>query len=582
VHKLLLRQLKRFFGSPAAVPDELGSFIAAVDEAYVQADHDRELLEHSMETVSAELIDRYDRLQHALAESRRTEEHLNGALSLVHATLDATTDGIVVLDADGNVVQMNRRFADIWSLPDHIAASQDSSVGLEFVLDQVEGPEQFLARVREVQAAPEEESFDVLRFKDGRVFERYSKPHTLDGATVGRVWSFRDVTERMRLEEQLRQSQKMEAVGSLAGGIAHDFNNLLTVIQGHAQLLLSERDLPEQHRADLDDIVEAGERAATLTRQLLAFSRKQILQPIVLDLNSVVRNLEPMLRRLIGEDFEIVTDLMEGPCTVTADAGQLEQVIMNLVVNARDASESGGRVEISTRLHEADDNELRTARGALPAGRYVSLAVRDDGPGIPRALQGRVFEPFFTTKAPGMGTGLGLATVYGIVRQSEGVISLHSDEGSGATFTVHLPHVTGASPSEVRRVSPAPLRGRETILLAEDEDGVRRFVQRALERMGYRVLAARDGHAAARLAIDHGDDIDLVLTDVVMPDGGGRELVEWMQARRPGISALYMSGYTDDEIVRRGVLQSRTRVLEKPIGPDDLARAVRQALDATG
>jgi signal transduction histidine kinase/ActR/RegA family two-component response regulator len=580
VHKLLDRQLKRCFGSAGDVPEVLLPFIAVVDEAYRQTEADRLLLDHSMETVSEEMVERYQLLQEALAESQRAEMEMAGALSLLEATLESTTDGMLVVDGAGKMVRMNQKFVDLWRIPEHVVSSQDDASALAFAAHQLEHPDEFLSKVHELYSHPEAESFDVLRFKDRRVFERYSKPQRVAGETVGRVWSFRDVTGRLQLEDQLRQSQKMEAIGSLAGGVAHDFNNLLMVITGHAEFLLEDLGQSRHDCPNVDEILRAASRAAELTHQLLAFSRKQILQPVVLDLNAVVVGLEPMLRRLIGEDIQTISVLSPDLSAVTADRGQMEQALMNLAVNARDAMPNGGRLIFETRNVRISDETEPVRSGTIPAGEYVLLSVRDNGCGVPRDLQGRIFEPFFTTKAAGKGTGLGLATVYGIVQQSGGFIWLDSEPGAGATFRIYLPRARGApTPGEVHPRHRPVSAGTETILLAEDEDSVREFVRRTLERQGYSVLCGSSGREAIRIAAEDGRRIDLILTDVVMPQMGGRELVESLRGPHPNARVLYMSGYTNDEIVRGGVLQTDTSFLQKPFTGTELALAVRDSLD---
>jgi PAS domain S-box-containing protein len=589
VHKRLARQVRRFFGSEEAVPEEIVPFVAAVGETYRQADDDRELLEHSMDTVSEELIERYERLQEALTESRRAEKEMSAALSLVEATLEATADGILVVDNEGRIVRTNQRFVELWGIPPDVLASRDDDRALAWVLDQLEDPDAFLARVRELYAEPEAESFDTIRFKNGQVLERYSKPQKLGGETVGRVWSFRDLTHRHALEEQLRHSQKMQAVGNLAAGVAHDFNNLLTVIQVHAAELRRDGDLADETLEGIDEIVDAAGRAADVTRQLLAFSRKQILRPVALDLNAVVRDVEPLLRRLLGEDIRIFTQLAEEIGAVVADPGQLGQVVVNLAINARDAMPHGGRLLITTERVNHEDSGSGGS-DAVPAGAYGVLTVSDTGHGIPPEDRDRIFEPFFTTKEMGQGTGLGLATVYGIVEQSGGHIRLGdpSDhpaigsaemDGRGATFRVYLPITEGPPVPTSPPIHPRQTAGSETILLAEDEPGVRDVIERILARSGYEVLVAGSGQDAANLASEHPGPIDLVLTDVVMPDMGGRELMTIVAQRRPDTPVLFMSGYTDDEVIRRGVITKETPFIQKPFLGQELIHAIREVLD---
>jgi len=389
----------------------------------------------------------------------------------------------------------------------------------------------------------------------------------------------RDVTARRQLEDQLRQAQKMEAVGQLAGGIAHDFNNLLTAILGCTQLLLHATPPEDARREDVEEIKNAGLRAAELTRQLLAFSRRQVLAPKLLDMNSVVANMDKMLRRLIGEDVALVTELAADLGPVNADPGQLEQVLLNLAVNARDAMPQGGRLTIAT-ANVVLTEEYAERHHRLPPGQYVLLAVSDTGVGMDEATQKHLFEPFFTTKEVGKGTGLGLATVYGIVKQSGGYIWVYSEPGHGTTVKVYLPRVAGAAePLPAAEAAPELRRGTETVLLVEDAAPVRTLARKSLENCGYRVLDAADGRAALDLSAHHAGGIDILVTDVVMPGMSGRELAERLAPLRPGMRVLYTSGYTDDAMVHQGVLRSGVAFLQKPFVPESLARKVREVLD---
>ena len=387
-----------------------------------------------------------------------------------------------------------------------------------------------------------------------------------------------DVTERKSLEEQLRQSQKMEAVGRLAGGIAHDFNNLLTIITGYCELMLNACGANEDQRSKIEEIRRAGERAALLTRQLLAFSRKQVLAPRILDLNVVIENLRKMIDRLIGEDIEFVIAPYPKLDMVRADPGQVEQIIMNLVVNARDAMPHGGRLTIETANVELDEAYARAHRPSLP-GHYVMIAVTDTGMGMDRETQKHIFEPFFTTKEQGKGTGLGLATVYGIVKQSGGFIWVYSEPGVGSSFKIYFPSVLGPMESlPVDRIEPGQLGGSETVLVAEDEQSLRLLIKETLERHGYKVLVASDGKEALRVSSRYDGPIHLLIADVVMPQMGGRQLARRLTRARPEIRVLYISGYTDDAIVHHGILDPNTAFLQKPFSPDSLARKVRTVL----
>jgi PAS domain S-box-containing protein len=400
-----------------------------------------------------------------------------------------------------------------------------------------------------------------------------------DGHLV-RVWGTqRDVTEQRHLEEQFRQSQKMEAVGQLAGGIAHDFNNLLTAILGNTQLLLRELPPGDSKRGDVEEIRKASERAASLTRQLLAYSRRQMLQPEVLDLNVVVAEMDKMLRRLIGEHIALVAVLAPDLGRVRADPNQIEQVIVNLAVNARDAMPDGGKLTVETANVDLDEAFAQAHLGSVP-GSYALLAVTDTGAGMDATVRAHLFEPFFTTKEVGKGTGLGLATVYGIVKQSGGYISVYSEPGHGSSFKIYLPRIAtpAEAPAGPQKGGPAP--GSETVLVVEDEPAVLTLSRRALEAQGYVVLAASDPLAALRVVERHGGTIHLLLTDVVMPGLSGRELADRLTAQRPGIRVLFMSGYPGDAVVQHGTLPSGSAFLQKPFSPDGLARKVRDVLDA--
>jgi PAS domain S-box-containing protein len=409
------------------------------------------------------------------------------------------------------------------------------------------------------------------------------------GRVSGLMALLQDVTERnladqqrAHLEAQLRQSQKMEAVGRLAGGVAHDFNNLLTAISGYAELLQGLSKPGEQARDYADEILKSALRASSLTRQLLAFSRRQVLQPRVLDLNGVISGMEGLLRRLIGEDVDFTARLAPDLWSVRADQNQIEQVIMNLAVNARDAMPSGGKLTVETRNLRLG-RDYTDSHGRVRTGPHVVLAVSDTGCGMDAEVCSHLFEPFFTTKEQGKGTGLGLATVYGIVKQSGGDIWVYSEPGRGSAFKIYLPAVEApadpAAPDTTRRQS---LRGTETILLVEDAEVVRRLLREILVQSGYKVLLACDGEEAIRISREHAGPIDLLITDVVMPRVGGRELAAQLSSDRPDLNVLYMSGYTEEAVSNHGILDPGSAFLEKPFSPDVLARKVRSVLERNG
>jgi two-component system, cell cycle sensor histidine kinase and response regulator CckA len=394
-----------------------------------------------------------------------------------------------------------------------------------------------------------------------------------------RTWGIsRDVTERMHLEEQLRNAQQLEAIGRLAGGVAHDFNNILSIIMGHGELLLAVMGADERARNGLEQIGRAAERAASLTQQLLAFSRKQVLQPKVLDLNEAVADVQKMLSRVIGEDIELVASLHPSLVPVKADPGQVEQVLMNLAVNARDAMPHGGKLVMETSNVEVGAERARDLE--LGVGRYAMLKVTDSGHGMDAATLSHVFEPFFTTKPMGKGTGLGLATVYGIVKQSGGSIQVESEVGRGTTFRIYFPVAEGAAGRRREPVAGEKVEGgTETILLAEDEPDLRELARIFLEGYGYKVLEAASAEQAIQMAEIFPGTIDLLLTDVIMPGMSGRQLAESVMSRRPQTRIVYMTGYTDDMVVQHKVLEPGVKLLQKPFGKVELALKVRSTLD---
>ena len=392
------------------------------------------------------------------------------------------------------------------------------------------------------------------------------------------AYSVRDLTAQRRLEEELHQSRKMDAIGRLAGGVAHDFNNVLTAITCYSEILLSALDDTDERRSDVVEIRKAATRAASLTGQLLAFSRRQVLQPRVLDLNFVVDDMERMLARVIGEDIRLTIRHETTLKTVRADPGQIGQVVMNLAVNARDAMPSGGELTIET-ANASISEPLSHAHGVVPPGDYVTLTITDHGHGMSEAVLTHLYEPFFTTKEQGRGTGLGLSTVYGIVSQSAGHITVSSIEGTGTAFTIYLPAAVEApAASDVPARPIAAPKGRETILFVEDDPSVRALIVRVLQRYGYHVLAAGDAAEALATAAAHTGDIDLLVTDVVMPGWNGRKLADRLAESRPGIRVLFLSGYADDALLHRGVTAPQVWLLQKPFDTASLLRTMREAL----
>ena len=421
------------------------------------------------------------------------------------------------------------------------------------------------------------------RLKSGAVIDVEITSHllTYDGREAAIIVA-QDVTERRKLEEQLWEAQKLEAIGTLAGGVAHDFNNVLTVILGFTQFLRQAQDMPAGHQHDLEEIENAARRAQKLTRQLLAFARRQILQPRVFDIDAAVGNVAALLRKLIPENVELTINRQRPGGMILMDPSQFEQILINLAVNAGDAMPRGGRLTIETTT-EILDEKYAARHGQVAPGRYVVLNVADTGTGMDEATAKQAFEPFFTTKDVGKGTGLGLATVHGIVKQSGGDIWLYTEPGHGTTFRIYLPEATGAPEQEAERApaaGAASAGGSETVLVVEDDDAVRPLVRIALQRAGYRVIEACNPKDAVRVATDFGGPIDLLLSDVIMPESDGPALHGLLRASHPDLRVLYMSGYADDTIVRQGILVEGTPFIQKPFSPRSLASKVREVLDA--
>jgi PAS domain S-box-containing protein len=510
-----------------------------------------------------------------ITAQRRAEQ----AQRLQSAALRAAANAIVITDRAGRIEWVNPAFTELTGY------SFDEAIGRNpgELVNSGHHPADFFADFwQTILAGRPWRGEMVNRRKDGTLYEEdQSVTPILDrtGAVSHFVSVKQDVSGRRRLEAQYRQAQRMEVVGQLASGIAHDFNNLLTVINGLSDLLLQQADAQSPLEADLQEIRRAGERAATLTRQLLAFSRQQVQTLEVLDLNALVAGIERLLRRLVGEDVQLVVVASPDLRRVKADPGQLEQVITNLVVNARDAMPSGGRLTIETQNAWIDEAWAREHRVTSSPGPYVTLVVSDSGVGMDAATRARIFEPFFTTKGPGKGTGLGLSTVYGIVKQTGGFVWVYSEPGQGTTFRIHLPAAAENATSTESSEAEVERSGTETVLLVEDNDELRAWTRRVLETAGYVVRAAADADEAERLFLEAQEPVELLLTDVVMPGRNGRHLAEDLTKVSPALRVLYMSGYTNDTVVRHGVLEGTMSFIGKPFNAPTLLKAVRRTLD---
>ncbi len=504
---------------------------------------------------------------------RRSEEALKESREYLHQIINRIGDPIFVKDREHRFVLVNDAVCDFRGRP------REDIIGCIDEAHYMGTP--FWEQEEEVLRTGKE-NISEDNIPDGRGILRtlLTKKSLLTGKDGSKqvVGVQRDITDYKRLEAQFLQSQKMEAIGVLAGGVAHDFNNLLNVINGYAELMLNDMAPDHPLRHEIEQIRDAGQRAAVLTSQLLAFSRKQIMQPEILDLNKVITQMEAMLRRLIGEDIEFVPVTRPNLGFVNADRGKCEQIIMNLVVNARDAMPQGGKLTIETDNIDFDDSSIRD-HPLAQRGSYVMLAISDNGIGMDAATQSHLFEPFFTTKSKGKGTGLGLSTVYGIVKQSNGFIWTYSEPGKGTTFKIYLPRVqSAAADTTVEASAPSGIEGVETILVVEDEESVRALACRILRNCGYTVLDAQDGIEALRLAEEYSGRIHMVVSDVIMPKMSGKDLVLRIEALRPGIKSLFISGYTDNSIVHHGILDSNVAFLQKPFSADSLCHKVRQVL----
>jgi PAS domain S-box-containing protein len=544
--------------APEAPEPSVG--LAAIVESSADAAlrHERDRAQHDLDIADA-ITERHT----ATAAQRASDERYR-------TLFEYAPDGIVIADRQSYYLDANASMCRM------LGYTRDEFIGLHAsdIVIPAEVPHVAPA-LRAISETSDYHGEWQFRRKDGSVFPADVIATTMpDGNILAMI---RDVTERNRLEAQYQQAQKMEAVGRLAGGVAHDFNNLLTAILVSCELLLADSGADDPRRTDIVEIQKAGMSAAALTRGLLAFSRKQIIEPTLLDLNAVIADMRGILERVIGEDVTIIVGLQPDLVRVRTDRGQMEQVMMNLAVNARDAMPAGGTLTIQTANVQLDAHYARLHRGVTP-GTYAVLTVTDTGSGMTPEVQAHLFEPFFTTKEPGKGTGLGLATVHGIAVQSGGSVGIYTELGHGTSFKVYLPRAEDAGPV-TEAAPPAPRRvGTQTVLVVEDADGLRLLAKRLLERQGYKVLVAADAKEALHV-FEQNASIDVLLTDVVMPGASGPELTRQLLELRPTLKVIYMSGYTEDAIVKHGVLQAGIVFLNKPFTADTLVRKIQEVLD---
>jgi PAS domain S-box-containing protein len=538
-------------------------------------------LEKRIHQRTVDLANANEALRTQIAERKQAQDELVSKTALLEAQVDSTLDGILVVNEQRKIILKNQRLFQLFKIPDDIARDEDDSKLRKHVTDQMKDPKQFNERVSYLYEHPDEIGREEITLSDGTILDRYSAPiRSQTGKHYGRIWAFRDITEQRKLEAQFRQSQKMEGIGQLAGGVAHDFNNILAVIQMQADLLKADGNLSTIQLEFANDIGAASQRAAALTRQLLMFSRKQTLKPCDLDFNESINDLTKMLRRTLGENIELQFKFAMQPLFVHADGGMIDQVLLNLAVNARDAMPDSGQLVIETSAVEFDETSASHS-GQIRPGKFVCLSVSDTGCGISKENLSRIFEPFFTTKEVGKGTGLGLATVFGIVQQHKGWVNVYSEVGRGSTFRIYLPRLEKVSEQKVEQPKLTAMRGgNETILLVEDDAFLRASIRKALTQLGYHVLQAVNGVEALDVWNQHSDEIHLLLTDLVMPGGiSGIELSGQLLELKPKLKVIYASGYSAEVAIKDFPLQEGVNFLTKPFEAQKLAQTIRNILD---
>jgi len=545
----------------------------ATEIAFFDEDETNILDEMAMDISFALEVNRHD------IERQKADEELRQRTAFFEALVDSNLDGVLVIDSEGKKILQNQRLIDMLKIPPAIAGNSDDVQQLEFVAPLMKDPEKFVETAQYLKIHVDEISCDEIELVDGRILDRYSAP-VRDKALnyYGRIWTLRDITERRQLESQFRQAQKMEAVGQLTGGISHDFNNLLTVIMGCSEFIAEEVKENARLSKMAQMVIGAAKRGAELTHRMLAFARRQTLQPRPVDINQLLAGMENFLRRTLSADIELHLIQSHTECEATIDPAQLENALLNLCVNARDAMPNGGKLTIEA-SSTALDADYADQNADVTAGEYVLLAVSDTGCGISQQNLGRVFDPFFTTKEVGKGTGLGLSMVYGFVKQSQGHVKIYSEVGRGTSVKLYLPKSSvKGEPAIPDPISIADLRGYETILLVEDNDPVREFAKLQLTSLGYLVLEAANGSTALAMLKEH-REVNLLFTDIVMPGGlNGRELARKACRINPTLKVLYCSGYAENATVHQGLLEKDMQLLNKPYTRLDLAKKIRGVL----
>lgn len=578
-------KIRFYAGAPLLTPDghALGMLCVNDKVPRVLAPEQRSALLALSRQVGAQLELRrsLNQLRQTVAQLQETKEALKEKTTFFEAQVESATAGLLVVDPQRKIILQNKRFLELLKIPPHVLTDLDDRKRLAWVTATTKHPQQFLEKVEFLYAHPNEVSHDEIEFADGTILDRHTSPVVgKDGRYYGRIWAYRDVSAQKRLEAQLFQSQKMETAGKLAGGIAHEFNSLLTAIIGQSELILGDAGLEGPPRHSAQEINKAAMRAAILTQQLMAYSRKQVLMPQILDLNAVLAGLEGTLRHLVGRSIDMRLVPGAGLMSVKMDPGQIEQVIVNIAMNAVAAMPGGGKFTLETANVTLDEEYVRQYEELKP-GDYVLLAMTDTGAGIAPEVKERLFEPFFTTKGVGQGAGLGLATCYGILKQSGGHINVYSEPGRGATFKIYLPQAAGqpSAPPPPPAIGQMP-RGVETILLVEDNAALREMAATLLTRLGYTVLKAADGLEALNVKNQRGvGHVDLVFTDVVMPNMSGKELADRFRRLYPQTKILFTSAGTGAAMTHQGVLSPDVPLLPKPFTPGALACKIREVLD---